>query len=222
MVAQPKGLDMADNWYRSSEWSKPAQEEFERRLRRARNSNRPQYLRIKALALLEQGGRKEGRAARELLNRVIQDYPDSLDVVVAHEALGESYAREGSSADAEEQYRTALRLSQEGPVRGDAPLRLPELLIETGGKDKHAEAERILDAIDVEGDLVFASQRFRYAVCRARLAHARGDASGASEYAAAALQVAARDTPDFPRHPTVGLVQAGKTLLNEMRRLVRG
>ena len=211
---------VADDWFRSSDWSANAQEEFERRLGRARAFNRPQYLRIKALALIEHGGKPQAAGARQLLVRLIETYPESLDVVLAHEHLGELDAREGRPREAVAHFRAALQLSPKRNVCGDAALRLPETLIEQGNDDQRAEASRLLDAI-AEADLVFASQRFRYAVARARLAQASGYEAEAKAYAENALTEAARDTPDFPRHPTVGLVKADRKVLKEMRKLAR-
>jgi tetratricopeptide (TPR) repeat protein len=176
-------------------------------------------LRIKALALLDAGGPAKHLAARDLLLRVLREYPDSLDVVIAHERLGELYESEGASDDAEAHYREALHLSLEGNVQGDANLRLPELLISSGQADKLADAEAVLATIDVERDLAFASQRFRYAVCRARLAAARHSPDEASDYAAEALRLASTSRPDFARHPTVGRVVAAESLIREMQRL---
>lgn len=213
---------MAEEWYRSPRWSQRIEDEFESKLSRARSSSRPQYLRIKGLALLASGGTKERLAARGLLQRVLDEYPDSLDVVVAHEGLGEVYEREGAVTEAESHYRSALHLSLEGYVRGDAHLRLPELLIERGDPDKLAEAEAVLSMIDVQRDLAFRSQRFRYAVCRARLAAERNDWAEAADYAAAALREAGSDAADFPRHPTVGPVRADDPdLFRELQRLAR-
>lgn len=171
------------------------------------------------MALLEAGGRQKRLAARDLLQRVLAEYPDSLDVVFAHEALGEFYESEGDFDEAEAHYRAALHLSLEGNVEGDANLRLPELLIRSGQAGKLADAEAILGTIDVERDLAFASQRFRYAVCRARLAVTRDNPAEAADYASEALREAASDKPDFARHPTVGRVVADKSLVREMRRL---
>jgi tetratricopeptide (TPR) repeat protein len=209
-----------DDWFRSPDWNAQAEQEFEERLSRARPFNRPQYLRIKALALIHRGGEAEARGARELLVRVIETYPESLDVVMAHEHLGELDAREGHRRAAETHYRDALRLAPERNVYGDAALRLPELLIEDGGEEKREQARELLDAIPGT-DLVFASQRFRYAVARARLARESGDEAEALRYAEHALREAAQDTPDFPRHPTVGLVDADRKVLREMRKLAR-
>ena len=211
---------MADDWFRSSDWSPEAQEDFERRLARARPFNRSQYLRMKALALMDRGGKTEARAARELLVRVIEKYPESLDVVMAHEHLGELDAREGDRRGAETHYREALRLAPERNVYGDAALRLPELLIEDGSEEKREQATELLDAVG-ESDLAFASQRFRYAVARARIARDSADEAEARRYAEQALREAARDTPDFRRHPTVGVVDADRKVLTQMRKLAR-
>lgn len=168
---------------------------------------------------METGGSRERIAARNLLLRVFDEaQPDAFDLVIAHEALGELYESEGAFDEAEAQYRVALHLSLESNVSGDAHLRLPELLIRSGDVTKYADAEAIVARIDWE-DLAFSSQRFRYAVCRARLAAARGDSEEASEYAAAALREAARETPDFPRHPNVGQVHVEPSLLREMEQL---
>jgi tetratricopeptide (TPR) repeat protein len=209
---------MAHEWFRSADWNARAQEDFEQRLGRARPFNRSQYLRIKALALIDHGGKAEARGARELLVRVIENYPESGDVVMAHEHLGELDVREGRRTAAEAHYRAALRLAPKRNVYGDAALRLPELLIDDGCDATRSEASEVLDAI-ASRDLVFASQRFRYAVARARLARASGDKVEAGRYAESALTEAARDTPDFPRHPTVGQVDADRKVLREMRKL---
>jgi hypothetical protein len=209
---------VAEDWFRSPDWDVGAQEQFEERLRRASSSHRSQYLRIKALALMDQGGNAEARGARELLVRVIETYPGSLDVVMAHEHLGELDAREGHRSAAEAHFRVAVRLAGERNTRGDAALRLPELLIEDDTEESRREAHEVLDAIPPHS-LVFASQRFRFAVARARLAYAEGDNAEARRYAESALMEAGRDAPDFPRHPTVGLVRAETTVIDEMEKL---
>jgi tetratricopeptide (TPR) repeat protein len=209
---------VAVEWFRTSDWGRAARDDFEQRLRRARQWNRPQYLRIKALALAEHGGRREAEGARELLMRLIEEYPDAGDVVIAHEQLAELDEREGRRLTALEHYRAALQLAPERNYYGDAALRLPELLIDSGRREQLAEAEAVLQAVE-PADLVFASQRFRYAVARARLARAAENPLEATRYAEAALQVAASTTPDFSRHPTVGLVQPDEATLDEMREL---
>jgi len=215
---------VTDEWYRDPHWNKAVEEEFERRLARARADNRPQYLRIKGLALLEKGGEKERAAARGLFRRVIEDYDDPLnnfDFLVARETLAELDEADGALDEAEAQYRAALQLSSEGNVRGDAPLALAELLIRRGDEEKLAEAGAVLDSVD-ESDLTFKIQRFRYSACRARLAAISGETEEAAAYATAALREASTTDPDFPRHSDIGHVHARESVLREMRELADG
>jgi tetratricopeptide (TPR) repeat protein len=209
---------VTEEWFRSPDWSAEAQEDFEARLRRARTHNRPQYLGIKAAALINTGGKSEAEGARRLLLRVIETYPESLEVVLAHEQLGELDTREGDRRAAEAHYREALRLSPERHVYGDARLRLPELLLEDGSTEARREAGELLEALPPVA-LTFSSQRFRYAVARARLARNSGHWAEARRYADDALSEAAMVKPDFSRHPTVGLVTADQTALREMNEL---
>ena len=209
---------MPEEWFRSQDWSAKAQEDFEARLRRAREYNRPQYLAIKAGALLAYGGKGEAAGARHLLLRVIETYPESLDVVGAHELLGQLDVREGDRHGAERHYREALRLSPERHVWGDARLSLPELLIEDGSDEAQREAGGLLDALPPIA-LTFSSQRFRYAVARARLARDSGHRAEARRYADDALREAEMAKPDFSRHSTVGRVTADPTALREMNEL---
>lgn len=170
---------------------------------------------------MDESGKEEARGSRELLSRVIELYPDSGDVVLAHECLGELDAREGDRRSAVAHYRAALRLAPERHTYGDAALRLPELLIEDGSDPAREEARQVLDAIPPDR-LVFASQRFRFAVARARLARAARDNVAARQCAENALREAERSAPDFPRHPTVGFVHADRKVLKEMRKLAGG
>ena len=80
---------MADDWFRSPDWSPIAQAEFEARLSRARPYNRAQYLRIKGLALAEAG---EKRGARQLWERVLESTEElaTTQQASALEHLGDS------------------------------------------------------------------------------------------------------------------------------------
>jgi tetratricopeptide (TPR) repeat protein len=209
---------VTEEWFRSRDWSAEAQEDFEARLHRARAYNRPQYLTIKAGALLGHGGQPEIEGARRLLLRVIETYPESLDVVAAHELLGGLDAREGDRRAAVAHYREALRFSPERHVYGDARLRLPELLIEDGSVEAQREAGELLEALPPVA-LTFSSQRFRYAVARARLARNSGHLAEARRYADDALREAETIKPDFRHHPTVGRVAADPSVLHEMSEL---
>jgi len=85
-----------DDWFRSPAWQPNDQAEFEQRLARARSANRPQYLRIKALALRDVGNVD---AARDLHSRVAGEAAaPASEVAFAHEALGDLHRAAGGSA----------------------------------------------------------------------------------------------------------------------------
>jgi hypothetical protein len=73
-------MSAREDWFRSPAWDQAARAEFELRLARARDHNRPQYLRIKGLALREAG---LVDAARVLWQRVRSEYPTSMDATSA-------------------------------------------------------------------------------------------------------------------------------------------
>ncbi len=70
--------------YRRETWSEADETDFEARLGRARSWNRAQYLRIQAVHLAETGGRRLIRVALGLLDRMFEEYPDSIDIAPAH------------------------------------------------------------------------------------------------------------------------------------------
>lgn len=212
---------MAGEWYRSPDWSEEAREEFERRLKRARPESRPQYLHLKARALRAHGGRVERRAARELNERVLRDYPDAFpfDLYRCLTELADIAEEEGAREEAIGHFRTAVSLADQGGVGGDAHLRLAELLVASDDPERWNEAAVVLDKAD---DLAFSMWRFRYAVLRARLAARAADHLTSAAFARTALTEATRERPDFSRHPEVGWAEADPETLAEMQQLADG
>jgi hypothetical protein len=213
---------VSDEWFRSPGWTTDDANEFERRLQRALAHNRPQYLRIKAISLREHGGEAERRAARELNERVIREYPEAaFDVLVAREELARLAEDGGDPAEAIRHWRAAIYGTDEGMPQGEAYLRLPELLIRSDDPANWDEAASIVGRISPERDLAFSNERFRYAVIRARLSHHAGDTANAAQFARLALTEAERTTPDFARHRDLGWVAADSETLLELERLAQ-
>lgn len=75
------------DWFRAPTWTTEARDTFEQRLRRARASNRPQYLRVQAVTLSESADAHDRQAAIVLLHRLLDQYPDNWQVPTAHELL---------------------------------------------------------------------------------------------------------------------------------------
>lgn len=217
---------MADDWFRTPEWGASESEEFERRLAQARARNRPQYLRIKAIALGQSDDPTLRAVARELLRRVIDGYPDSgYEIPFCHELLGHFYRRDGRRDEAQHHYRACLRLMPDdgSGTSGLCDLSLAELLAERGDPASLDEATSILHRIreDRSHRLMFDSQLFRFHVAWARVADRLGETEAAAEAARRALETAAITQPQFPRHPTVGLVETDDATIAELKRLAR-
>jgi tetratricopeptide (TPR) repeat protein len=209
------------DWYRSPAWSADAQADFEARLAHARPHNRPQYLRVKAVALAEAGARP---AARELLARVIREFPDvGFEVSSAYEHLGDLYRADGMVVDGCEAYRCCLeRYESHGRsgTTGLCDLSLVELILEARLEDEYEEALRLLRTPELQENLVFHVQYFRYDVAYARVLMALGAPEQAPRWARSAIERSHITDPQFPRHPDVGLVPADHPALPEMQRLV--
>jgi hypothetical protein len=208
---------VADDWFRSPDWSTPARSDFEARLARARPYNRAQYMRIKGLALAEAG---EKQGARDLWGRVMESIEELAagQQPSALEHLGDSYAHE-DAALAENYYR---RLVAEYPTLNGTShtveISLAELLIDKGDRANIEEALAFLNSFLERGTSQFPSVLFRWHLALIRVAQATGDDETARRAARTALDLAGRG-PVFTRHKTVGVVQADRQTLKRLRKL---
>ncbi len=206
------------DWFRGPDWTPEAQEEFERRLNRARPTSRSQYLRIKGLGLVE-GGNVEG--ARELWTRVLQDpESNSLDQVAATEHLADSY-NNNDPERATELYRRVIELSpNQSGTSGTQHIKLAQLLIDSGDKEKLGEAGTLLSWWAQNAGSPYPSNHFAWHLARIKLAQALGDRESAHSSAIRALELAS-SKPPFSRHPTVGLVHTDAETLEWLKPLAR-
>lgn len=202
-----------DDWYRTSRWEPDDQADFETRLRRARIASRPQYLRIKGLAL-EDAGNDE--AAEQLWLRTLEEYPEDMEAVSVPEHLGDMAVRQGRLHDAERLYRRVFKEVPGGSgTSGLVFLSLAELLTATG---RPGEALPLLDTADMELLSTFTSSLFRWHVAHANAALAAGDHATACADAAHALWLAEQPS-QYKGHQGVGVVTPDETLLLHLRRL---
>lgn len=210
-------------WYRSSEWDEDAQAEFARRLARARPDNRPQYRRIKAIALIGSPDATKRAAAQALLEQNL-DAGDTADFekVFALNVLSRHERTAGRIDDAERHLREILALV--GPdgngVNGEEEIRLAEILIEQGGPRQIAEAKELLDRRASDMPL-FIKSRFRLCVAQARAARVLGIDESA-DWAEAALRLERETRSGLAKHPTLGLVETDAETLAWLRELALG
>lgn len=211
-----------DDWYRSADWSAEAQALFERKLERAALHSKPQYLRIKGLALLEADDPGIRGRGEQLLRRVVSEYPNStFDVSIAYDALANRAAAAGEIDAALGLFRAAMQAELGTNVKGTAELQLAELILSERRTELLGETAMALDAV-LADDVVFGSLRFRYAVAQARLAELADDRDRAAAFALGALHLAAVDAPISGAHPTVGRVDADDYLLGDLEELSAG
>lgn len=205
---------MPTEWYRTTAWDTPTQEDFEVRLRRARPDSRPQYLSIEAHALAGSGRHRD---AEQLLRRLLVGHPDAFDAPSAMEALGDLAAQDGRSAEAVDWYRRLLgRRPDLGTTTGTARVSLASALVRLG---RHEEALAALDDVD-DAALTMNSAVFGYRVVLAEAAAGLGDRGTAAHAARAALELL--DAPDqFSRHPGVGRARPTPGDLRRLRALAR-
>src|SRR5712691_10625788 len=165
---------VADEWFRTSAWDAAARQDFERRLERSRAHTRPQYLRIKGLALIEAGNEE---AAMELFQRVLRDHPGSLDCRMALETMAGLERKQGNPLIAERLYRDLLkRWPDLNATTGMANVSLAELLLEKGGRDSAEEAlQQLQAALARPGGVTLNANLFRWHVTLVRAAEAIGD-----------------------------------------------
>jgi tetratricopeptide (TPR) repeat protein len=210
---------VADDWFRSPDWSPDAQSDFEARLSRARPYNRAQYMRIKGLALADAG---ETRGARHLWERVLESTEElaTSQQASALEHLGDSYAKDDPAA-AEVYFR---RLLAEHPsLNGTShtvEISLAELLIDKGDRPSMEEALALLNSFLERDTSQFPSVLFRWHLALIRIAQATGEKETVHRAARTALDLAGRG-PVFPRHKTVGVVHADKKTLKRLRKLAK-
>lgn len=187
----------SDEWYRSAEWDVVAREAFEARLRRARDYNRPQYLKIKGLALLAAGQAVDGVA---LLHRVLDEYPDALDAAYCAETLADHHLANGDAREAEVHYRRALTLRpDQNGTSGEVHIGLAEALT---AQQRYDDALHALELAPVT-DLTLNHAACRWNAALADAASGRGEVQVARDAARRALALL-DERDQFSRHPGVG------------------
>jgi tetratricopeptide (TPR) repeat protein len=206
-------------WFRRSTWTDADREEFNAQLKRSRGaSNRSQYLRIQALHLADAGHHP---GAIELLDRILAEFPDSIDVAQAHAQKADSLAKLGQSEPAIGEYRAALQRERDFPnVRTNAWLDFGWLVFEKQLTRFYDEVASVLKEFREEGGLKFPAIEYRYAALQALLADYRGEKAQAREFANRALAEAAKEHSGLRYHATVGLVGSERnTFENRLRTL---
>lgn len=213
-----------DDWFRGPDWDVASQQNFEERLKRARDDNRPQYLRIKAVGLLASADPIARDGGVTLLQRVIDEHPNNwMHAPFTHELLGRGFLIRGDRGRAKEHFRAAVETAsptRSGTSGGLADLALVELLVEDGELD---EAVRRWDDVN-SPDIPLASTRkamplveFQYSRAEAKLRFALGDRQAAATAARTALTAASATQSGLRWHRDLMSVPADEPGLRALR-----
>ncbi len=197
----------APEWFRRTTWTPSDCEEFFARLKRSRTTyHKSQYLRIQAGYLQEVGTEPMLRAALELLELLITEYPDRSQLSSAFHQRAQCLSDLGDYHWAIESYRQSFDARRAAPGWKDmAYLHFGELVIGLRRQDLYDEALAALD--EFGGDEVFPAHRYQAATIRSLIAAERGNRDVAREYAQEALAAASATESPFRYHRKLGLVR---------------
>ena len=124
---------------------------FETKLRHSRSDfQRPQYLKLKASALIGFNDPDRIDAACGLLDRVITTYPaECSQVFHAHWLLADAHRRRGRLHEAEAEYRACIRfepahLRSDG---GQCVIELAEMILASRQSEKYEELVGLIESI---------------------------------------------------------------------------
>jgi tetratricopeptide (TPR) repeat protein len=134
------------DWYRRTSWTKIDEEEFFAKLKRARESSRPQYLMIQASALTGSKDLASLDAAESLILKLMTDYPDNkLERSSGLGLLGDIYRHRQQYDTAMAHYKNAIDFEKEYPnVQTGAFLQFAELAVKLDKREYFDFVEQVL------------------------------------------------------------------------------
>lgn len=208
-------------WYRRSTWSDADRDDFNSRLKRSRGAgSKAQYLRIQASHLAEAN---HHAAAIELLDRLLAEFPEKMELALAHSIKAQSLAKLGHTDAATQEYRQALQAERAFPcIQTNAWLDFGWLVVEKQLTNYYEEVTGVLQEFKGAGDSMFPVIEYRYAAIQAILADARGEKAQAREYALRAIAEAEKDQSGLRNHPTLGLVGNERAPFEEWLKVLAG
>ena len=192
-----------DDWFRRTTWRAADADEFFERLDSSRGDfHKAQYLRIQAHTLYATDEINLVRAALELLQRLISDFPVPSELSIAHLQAARCYEKLGDIGNAVEQLQLSLH-AQEAYPNSDTGVRIefPWFVATHSLAEYYAAALETLNRAHV----AFPVSAFKAAASRAFIAEAL-EKPDAVKYAKEALEAAALDQSQFRYHRRLGLV----------------
>jgi tetratricopeptide (TPR) repeat protein len=194
------------DWFRKKTWAKDDEEHFFTKLSRARKNGRAQYLKIQAIELLYTKDNKLLNIAKELLQKVLDDYPDNnLEKSSVYKTFGDIFLLEKNLEKAIEYYRKAIDFEKVYPnVKTNSDIIYSELIIKNKLTNEYLNVEKILEE-KISG-LLFPIDKYKVFSMLAILNYYNSNIQTAKEYALLANENAQAETSGLRYHKHLGIV----------------
>jgi tetratricopeptide (TPR) repeat protein len=197
---------MAD-WFRRKSWTQTDEEEFFKKLNRARKDGQAQYLKIQAIELVQTEDNALLNVAEELLNKMLTEFPDdNFNRASALHTLGDIYKLRENYQKAKEYYKQALDFEIIYPkVITQAYLNYSELVIKTGDTISFDEVEQTL--LERQPRLMFPIEKYKVNSLLSIINKHKDRHDEAKRFAELANQSANAETSGLRYHKYLGIVK---------------
>ncbi len=194
------------DWYRKKSWTKEDEEHFFTKLSRARKDGRAQYLKIQAIELVETKEPKHLNIAKELLQKILDEYPDdNFNKSSVYNTFGDIFLFENDTKKAIEYYKKSIDFEKVYPnVKTDSYLIYSELVIKSQLSDEYLSVEKILE--ENKSRLLFPIDKYKIFSILAILNYYNSKKETAKEYAELANENAQAETSGLRYHKHLGIV----------------
>ena len=205
---------MAD-WFRRKSWTQTDEEEFFKKLNRARKDGRAQYLKIQAVELVQTEDSTLLKIAEDLLDKMLTEYPDdNFNKGSALHTLGDIYKLRENYQGAKDYYKQALDFEKVYPkVITQAYLEYAELVVKTGETTSFNEVEQIL--LERQSRLMFPIEKYKVNSLLSIINNHNNRGDEAIRFAELAEQSANAETSGLRYHQSLGIVKDRDTWLDK-------
>jgi hypothetical protein len=133
-------------WYRRKAWTKADEEEFFKKLGRARKDGRAQYLKIQAIELVATKETQLLKVAESLLMKILQEFPDdNFNKSSVLHTLGDICKLNNNLEGALNYYKQSIDFEEVYPnVETESYLDYSELIVKIGNTNQYEFVENIL------------------------------------------------------------------------------
>lgn len=204
------------DWYRKKTWAKEDEEHFFTKLSRARKDGRAQYLKIQAIELVDTKNIKLLNIAKELLQKVLDEYPDdNFNRSSVYNTFGDIFLLENDIKKSIEYYKKSIDFEKVYPnVKTNSYLIYSELIIKNKLTHEYLYVEKILE--ERTSGLLFPIDKYKVFSILAILNYHNSKKELAKEYAKLANENAQAETSGLRYHTQLGVVSERDDFLDQI------